>query len=240
MQSSGRFWFLAGCRPQEPSLDICSLPLVVKDKAFLELAASEQCGRPAPMMDGRVRCILLLALWLFASAAISAKAPVVLNLIKEQLPRQSRPTSRFRSLARRVDPLAIDLQYHLDAYYANVSIGTPPQTLRLVVDTNSADLLVLAPSSPVCTSSDNACAFAGTYDANASSTYDYYASNFSVTSGSGWSKGDYATEDVTVAGTTVQAMQFAIGYQGDLPGKIIPLLQCFCPIYTLSLPYIER
>jgi len=85
-----------------------------------------------------------------------------------------------------------------------------------------ADLLVLASSNPACSSSDYACAFEGTYDANVSSSYDYYSGNFSISFNSGASTtGDYATEDVMISGTTIEGMQFAIGYQGDLTCKEI-------------------
>jgi hypothetical protein len=94
-----------------------------------------------------------------------------------------------------------------------VTLGTPPQSLRLHIDTGSSDLWANTPSSSLCKERGNLCAVSGTYIANSSSTYSYIASNFNISyvDGSGAS-GDYVTDTLVIGGTTITSLQFGIGY----------------------------
>jgi hypothetical protein len=107
-------------------------------------------------------------------------------------------------------------------YFANATLGTPPQNLRLHIDTGSSDLWVNAQNSRLCSSRQETCQQAGTYSANDSSTYDYVNSvfNISYVDGSGAS-GDYATDDFRIGGTTVKDFQFGIGYDSTSPEGIL-------------------
>lgn len=98
-------------------------------------------------------------------------------------------------------------------YFVNVSIGTPPQKLRLHLDTGSSDLWVNTPDSKLCSVSSQPCRFAGTFSANSSSTYQYINSvfNISYVDGSG-ANGDYVSDMVTVGNTKIDRLQFGIGY----------------------------
>jgi hypothetical protein len=107
------------------------------------------------------------------------------------------------------------LSFNSNSFFVKASIGTPPQQLQWLVDTNSADLLAPAPSNPVC--DNKACAYGGTYRANKSSTYQYLNSNYSVTFGGGTtSRGDYATDIFHIEGSELLQMRFAIGYNGTV------------------------
>ena len=99
-------------------------------------------------------------------------------------------------------------------YYANVSLGTPSQDLRLHLDTGSSDLWANAKSSRLCSHKGGACSASGTYNANSSSTYKFVSNNFNVSyeDGSGAS-GDYATDTLNIGGKTLKASQFGIGYE---------------------------
>lgn len=107
-------------------------------------------------------------------------------------------------------------------YFANASLGTPPQNLRLHIDTGSSDLWTNAASSAQCSSRDNPCKISGTYDANSSSTYQYVNSvfNISYVDGSG-ATGDYAKDNFKFGGKTVQGLQFGIGYTSSSPEGIL-------------------
>jgi hypothetical protein len=98
-------------------------------------------------------------------------------------------------------------------YFANASLGTPEQPLRLHIDTGSSDLWANAKSSQLCTARGDECAAAGTYDANSSSTYQYVNSEFNISyvDGSGAS-GDYVKDTFHFGGKTIDDLQFGIGY----------------------------
>jgi hypothetical protein len=95
----------------------------------------------------------------------------------------------------------------------NATIGTPPQAMRLHLDTGSSDLWVNTPSSKLCLLRSDPCNFAGTYNANSSSTYSYIGSYFNISyvDGSG-ATGDYVSDTVSVGGATLDRLQFGVGY----------------------------
>ncbi|MCJ1390733.1 hypothetical protein MMC18_003594 [Xylographa bjoerkii] len=104
-------------------------------------------------------------------------------------------------------------------YFANVTIGTPPQTFRFHIDTGSSDLWANAASSSFCKEGNNVpngdvpCSVSGTYSANKSSTYKYVDSDFQImyadTTGA---SGDYVTDTLHIGGKDVTALQFGVGY----------------------------
>ncbi|KAK5266595.1 hypothetical protein LTR99_007205 [Exophiala xenobiotica] len=165
-------------------------------------------------MDNR-RNSSLLALWLLVSAVYGAVSPMVLDL--RAVPRAN--TGARNKVARRENPVRVDLAFHDNIFYANASLGTPQQHIQFIVDTNSADLLAPAPSDPAC--DNGACTF-GTYKANSSSTYDFLTSNFSTQFGDGSTmKGDYATDVLQIGGVQIDDMRFAVGYEGTLADPIM-------------------
>lgn len=96
-------------------------------------------------------------------------------------------------------------------YYANVTLGTPQQALRLHLDTGSSDLWVNIASSSFCSSRSNPCQ-GGTYDSSASSTYEFVNDVFNISYVDGTSaNGDYATDTLTFGGITLTDFQFGIG-----------------------------
>lgn len=92
-------------------------------------------------------------------------------------------------------------------------MGTPPQDLRMHLDTGSSDLWVNTPRSAMCSLRSQPCAASGTYAANKSSTYEYLASNFNISyvDGSG-AAGDYVTDTLRVGGHNFTGFQFGVGY----------------------------
>ncbi|KAL2139639.1 hypothetical protein VTI28DRAFT_4915 [Corynascus sepedonium] len=118
-----------------------------------------------------------------------------------------------RDKLRKRDTLEVGLDNEETLYFINGTVGTPPASVRLHIDTGSSDLWVNTPASEFCTSASNPCAYAGTYSANSSSTYQYIASNFNISyvDGSGAS-GDYVSDTVTIGGQTIDRLQFGVGY----------------------------
>lgn len=124
------------------------------------------------------------------------------------------PHRRDQIRKRKTITASLDNQETL--YFINATIGTPAQSVRLHLDTGSSDLWVNTPSSSLCASTSNPCAFAGTYNANASSTYNYIGSYFNISyvDGSG-SAGDYVSDTVTIGGATLSNLQFGVGYESS-------------------------
>lgn len=124
----------------------------------------------------------------------------------------SNPVLRDR-LRRRTETVQATLDNEETLYFANGTLGTPAQSFRLHLDTGSSDLWVNTNTSTLCNAKGKPCAFAGTYSANASSTYSYVASDFNISyvDGSG-AAGDYVTDTFTIGGTKLAKLQFGIGY----------------------------
>jgi Eukaryotic aspartyl protease len=96
-------------------------------------------------------------------------------------------------------------------YFANLTLGTPPQSLRLHLDTGSSDLWVNVPESSLCQSQTTPCE-GGTYNSGASSTYQLVSNDFNISYVDGTSAvGDYASDTLTFGGVTIREFQFGIG-----------------------------
>ncbi|EFX02669.1 aspartic-type endopeptidase [Grosmannia clavigera kw1407] len=119
-----------------------------------------------------------------------------------------------RDRLRRRGAVAAGLANEETLYFINATLGTPPQSLRLHIDTGSSDLWVNTPSSTLCQSRTKPCSYAGTYTANSSSTYEYVGSYFNISyvDGSGAS-GDYVADTISFGdNATLARLQFGIGY----------------------------
>ncbi|KAI0011777.1 acid protease [Xylariaceae sp. FL0662B] len=124
----------------------------------------------------------------------------------------SNPVHRDRLRRRGANKVELDNEETL--YFVNGTLGTPPQAVRMHLDTGSSDLWVNTPDSSLCSRRSDPCSFAGTYDANSSSTYEYVGSwfNISYVDGSGAS-GDYVSDTLTIGESTLDQFQFGIGYE---------------------------
>ncbi|KAI0180035.1 aspartic peptidase domain-containing protein [Hypoxylon sp. FL1284] len=153
----------------------------------------------------------LLALPAEARNLPSISQPKVINL-STQRRAVSDPIARDRMRRRDTTTATLDNQETL--YFVNATLGTPPQPVRLHLDTGSSDLWVNTADSELCSERSAPCAFAGTYTANSSSTYGYVGSwfNISYVDGSGAS-GDYVTDTITIGETKLSDFQFGVGYE---------------------------
>jgi saccharopepsin len=89
-------------------------------------------------------------------------------------------------------------------YFTEISIGNPPQTFKVILDTGSSNLWV---PSVKCTSI--ACFLHTKYDATASSTYKANGSDFSIHYGSGSMEGFVSNDLLSIGDITIKGQDFA-------------------------------
>ncbi|CCU77433.1 unnamed protein product [Blumeria hordei] len=128
----------------------------------------------------------------------------------------------FQDRLRRRGAVQGNLDNKETLYFFNVTIGNPPQSVRLHLDTGSSDLWVNTPRSQICSGLAKPCRVGGSYEANSSTTYKYIASDFNISyvDGSG-AQGDYVSDVVAIGKTTLKNLQFGIGYKSSSPQGIL-------------------
>ncbi|OJJ69263.1 hypothetical protein ASPBRDRAFT_132269 [Aspergillus brasiliensis CBS 101740] len=129
----------------------------------------------------------------------------------------SDPVMRDRARRKRdTTTVAQALDNEETLYFCNITLGTPEQSLRLVLDTGSSDLWCNAANSTLCSSSTDPCSTSGTYDSDNSSTYSYVSSDFNISYADGTgAAGIYATDTLHIGGSTLEDFQFGIGYSSS-------------------------
>lgn len=118
--------------------------------------------------------------------------------------------SKRRLTQRKRDLSAIDLTntVSLGLYEINISVGTPPQSVTLDIDTGSSDIWMFGPK----TYRDCAKCFGGSFDRNQSSTsvmVEQAGFSISYADGTG-ADGDYLSDKVGLGGATVNNVTVAV------------------------------
>ncbi|KAI0098172.1 aspartic peptidase domain-containing protein [Nemania sp. FL0031] len=89
-------------------------------------------------------------------------------------------------------------------YFSEISIGTPPQDFKVILDTGSSNLWV-----PSQSCGSIACFLHSKYDSSSSSTYKKNGTEFEIRYGSGSLSGFVSQDDVTIGDLKIKAQDFA-------------------------------
>ncbi len=120
-----------------------------------------------------------------------------------------------RLLSKRLSTVEETLDNQDSLYFADLTLGSPPQSLRLHLDTGSSDLWVNVPDSSLCQGSFQAGTSGcegGTYDQGSSSTSRVVNNEFNISyvDGSG-AVGNYVSDTLVFGGVTLDNFQFGLG-----------------------------
>ncbi|KOS18085.1 Vacuolar protease A [Escovopsis weberi] len=89
-------------------------------------------------------------------------------------------------------------------YFSEISVGTPPQTFKVVLDTGSSNLWV-----PSSSCNSIACFLHSTYDSSSSSTYKSNGTKFEIRYGSGSLSGFVSNDVVSIGDLKIKNQDFA-------------------------------
>ncbi|KAH6652032.1 putative vacuolar protease A [Truncatella angustata] len=89
-------------------------------------------------------------------------------------------------------------------YFSDISIGTPPQEFKVILDTGSSNLWV-----PSQSCGSIACYLHSKYDSSASSSYKKNGSDFEIRYGSGSMKGFVSNDKLVIGDLTIKNQDFA-------------------------------
>ncbi|KAK4032754.1 vacuolar protease [Parachaetomium inaequale] len=121
-------------------------------------------------------------------------------------PRQSHANAVFNGMVAEVKgnhPVPIS-NFMNAQYFSEITIGNPPQTFKVVLDTGSSNLWV-----PSVECGSIACYLHSKYDSSASSSYKANGTTFEIRYGSGSLSGFVSQDTMTIGDITIKGQDFA-------------------------------
>ncbi|KAK9452853.1 acid protease [Dipodascopsis uninucleata] len=159
----------------------------------------------------------------------SGKTEEVSGVVQFDIFKDVRPNEVSRHLRKRSEDKDYYFQQTLDnadyLYYVNVSIGTPPQPVRLHIDTGSSDMWIQSMYNELCYEGVDPCLKTGTFDPDSSTTYmTTDEDGFLISYGDyTYARGDFAKDAVHIGGITIQNMTMGVVTSGNTTNGIMGL-----------------
>ncbi|KAG5356498.1 Aspartic proteinase yapsin-3 [Yarrowia sp. C11] len=129
------------------------------------------------------------------------------------------PAPRDMALMKR-QTATLPLKNLVTYYEAVVDIGTPAQTVKLLIDTGSSDIWVIGSGNPDCGSAEDAanpnndiidCSISGTFDTSKSSSWSQNTTDFFIQYGDQTSaEGGWGTDTFAFGNTKVSGLSIAV------------------------------
>lgn len=146
-------------------------------------------------------------------------APKVLHLPIQRRAHTGPIVSRSLQKRNTISETLTNFEGQGSLYFANVTIGTPPQSIAFHIDTGSSDLWANVPTSKLC--EDDAqtvreggvpCSASGTFNNESSSTASFVNNNFKIQyADQSGASGVYITDTVGFGSSTITGQQFGLG-----------------------------
>ncbi|KAI1211798.1 aspartic peptidase domain-containing protein [Annulohypoxylon truncatum] len=161
----------------------------------------------------------------FAAASVVADVAIAQRVIPVGF---SKPTARLPALHKRAGTYSQELNNNLTGggYYAQVTVGTPPQTVDLIVDTGSSDVWILDSNANLCHSKTMQSYYGyclSTYDPSNSSTYSVVSQdtfNIRYVDGSG-AEGNYIKDNFGIGGAEIKALQMGLAENSTINSGLL-------------------
>ncbi|CAO4382529.1 unnamed protein product [Caenorhabditis nigoni] len=107
------------------------------------------------------------------------------------------------------------IDYFDDFYLGNITVGTPAQTVTIVLDTGSSNLWVIdaACTSEACNGDPRSGFTKHKFDPKKSSTFVSETRKFSISYGSGSCSGHLGKDTITMGGLSIKNQEFGVAEQ---------------------------